>query len=203
MSDKRATYAIGAIVAAFALVIGMVAGSTSLTTISITSQDPMQMSGHVILTLADPDGNIIAYRQTDNIITNVGKNCVADDIFGTTTVGTFLCASAGLPGDFVFIGIGTGFATPQLGDTVLGNEINTRAGEMVEQTAATSSTGALKIIKGTFVLTGEATVNEVALFDSATTGNNNMFSLLEITPVISGGDGDTIKITYEVEVGKP
>lgn len=199
MSDKRTIYAIGAIVAAFALVLGMVAGSTSLTTMSVNSQTPMQMYGHAIITLADPDGNIKAYVQTDNVVTLVGKNCAADDLFGTLTVD--LCAS-GPSGNFVFIGIGTGsVGTPGEGETSLGNEILTRTGTLISDVAASGTAGAEKVIKGTFILGTESTVDEVALFDSNTAGNNNMFSRLVISPVISGGLDDIITITYEVTVG--
>ena len=197
MSDKRITYAIGAIVAVFALVLGTVAGSTSLTTMSV-STDPMQMSGHAIITLADSDGNIKAYRQTDNIVTDVGRNCAADRLFGVNT-GTPLCVG-GVPNEFTFIGIGTGFTgAPELGDTELENEILTRTGALNFDIAAATTTGAIKIIKGTFILGTESTVNEVALFDAVSAGN--MFSLLEISPVISGGLDDIITITYQVIVG--
>ena len=200
MSDKRITYAIGAIVAVFALVLGTVAGSTSLTTMSV-STDPMQISGHAIITLADSDGNIKAYRQTDNIVTDVGRNCAADKLFGVNT-GTAICASGGEPGKFTFIGIGTGFTgSPELGDIELENEILTRTGALNSDIAAATTTGAIKIIKGTFILGTESTVNEVALFDSLAGGSDNMFSLLEISPVISGGLDDIITITYQVIVG--
>lgn len=199
MSDKRTTYAIGAIVAAFALVFGMVAGSTSLTTMSVTSQDPMQMSGHVIITLADSDGYIKAYRQTDNVVTLVGQDCSADRLFGDT--GSPLCP-AGPADEFIFIGIGTGLGGGvDISDTKLGHEILTRTGALGDQTAATTTTGAIKVIKGVFILASAATVDEVGLFDSLPAGNNNMFSHLEISPVIAGGLDDKITITYEVTVG--
>ena len=199
MSDKRATYAIGAIVAAFALVFGMVAGSTALTTMSVSSQDPMQMSGHVIITLADPDGNIKAYHQTDNVVTHVGKDCAADDLFGTLT--TALCADSP-NSNFVFIGIGTGLSlsTIEESNTALGSQLGSRTGALVSDVAATGTAGAEKVIKGTFILGGTATVDEVGLFDG-NIGESNMFSRLAISPVISGGLDDIITITYQVTVG--
>jgi len=199
MSDKRAIYTIGAIVAAFALVLGMVAGSTSLTTMSVSTQEPMRMSGHAIITLADSDGYIKAYRQTDNVVTLIGQDCAADELFGTT--GGDLCPTAG-SNAFIFIGIGTGLGGGvDITDTKLGHEILTRTGALESQSAATTNTGAIKTIVGVFTLGSAATVDEVGLFDSNTAGNNNMFSHLEISPVISGGLDDVITITYEVEVG--
>lgn len=197
MSDKRATYAIGAIVAAFALVLGMVAGSTSLTTMSVSNPDPIQMSGHAIITLADSDGNIKAYRQTDNTVTNNGRDCIADELFGAVTPLCDITSTA----DYTFIAIGTGFTSQFLSETNtdLGSEINTRTGNLESEVAASVSTGTIKTIKGTFTLTDTATVDEVGLFDDATEGN--MFSRLQISPVISGGALDIITITYVVTVG--
>jgi len=201
MSDKRAIYAIGAIVAAFALVFGMVAGSTSLTTMSVASQDPMQMSGHAILTLADADGNIKAYRQTDNVVTENGRDCIADELFGTT--GGDLCASGSTTADYTFIGIGTGLGVFSLDETntSLGNEILTRTGVLSSQQAAAGVTGTIKTITGIFTLGGTATVDEVGLFNSVAGAPSDMFSRLAISPVISGGALDIITITYVVTVG--
>jgi len=205
MSDKRAIYAIGAIVAAFALILGTVAGSTSFTTMSVSNPTPVQMSGHAIITLADADGNIKAYRQTDNVVTNNGRDCVADELFGTTGIDLCDDGVGGAIGgaDFTFIGIGTGLGNFGIeeGNAALGKEINTRTGALDSQSAATTITGAIKTIKGVFTLTGTATVDEVGLFDAAATGESNMFSRLAISPVISGGEFDIITITYVVTVG--
>ena len=199
MSDKRAIYAIGAIVAAFALVLGTVAGSTSFTTMSVSNQSPMQMSGHAIITLADADGNIKAYRQTDNVVTNNGRDCVADELFGFT--GAALCADP-QTNDYTFIGIGTGLGVFSLSETntALGSEILSRTGTLDSQVAASVSTGTIKTIKGVFTLTETATVDEVGLFDDSIS-ESNMFSRLAISPVISGGEFDIITITYVVTVG--
>jgi len=198
MSDKRATYTIGAIVAAFALVIGMVAGSTSLTTISVSSQDPMQMLGHVIITLADPDGNIKAYHQTDNVVTHVGKNCAADELFGSLTG---LCVG-GDPFDFTFIAIGSGLGSLTIDETNtgLGTEISiTRDGTLTAEFAATGTGPAEKDIVGVFILGTTETIDEVGLFDASATGN--MFSRLVIDPAITASTGDKITITYELDIG--
>ena len=201
MSDKRTIYAIGAIVAAFALILGTVAGSTSFTTMSVSNQTPMQMSGHAIITLADADGNIKAYRQTDNVVTNNGRDCIADELFGS--IGGDLCDDPLSGADYTFIGIGTGLGLIALdeGNTVLGGEILTRTGLLDSQSDATTSTGAIKTIKGVFTLTDTETVNEVGLFDAANVAESNMFSRLAISPVISGGALDIITITYIVTVG--
>ena len=202
MSDKRTTYTIGAIVAAFALVIGMVAGSTSLTTISVSSQDPMQMLGHVIITLADPDGNIKAYHQTDNVVTHVGKDCAADELFGISPL-SGLCPG-GLPGTFdkIAIGSGLGSLTIDESNTGLGTEISvTRDGTLTAEFAATGTAPAEKDIVGVFILGTTETIDEVGLFDSGTFESGNMFSRLAIDPAITASTDDKITITYELDVG--
>ena len=200
MSDKRTTYAIGAIVVAFALVLGTVAGSTSLTPISVASQDPMQMTGHVILTLTDADGDIKAYRQTDNIIVHNGMDCSADLLFGDITTG--LCSGESV---WTFIAIGSDNTALDVTDPGLGTEITVstpaRGGTVDAEVPATGSTGAKKTIKQAFVITASDTVEEVGLFDIVTSNGGNMLSRLLISPAIPVLSGDTVTIKYVVEVG--
>ena len=201
MSDKRTTYAIGAIVVAFALVLGTVAGSTSLTPISVTSQDPMQMTGHVILTLTDADGDIKAYRQTDNIIVRNGMDCSADLLFGDET-GTGLCDPAAF---FTSIAIGSSDASVDISQSTLTAEVTSstpaRNGTLSAEVAATVSVGAKKSVEGTFNIGGSFDVKEVGLFDDASSNSGNMFSRILIIPTIPVLSGDTVKITYVVTVG--
>ena len=199
MSDKRTTYAIGAIVVAFALVLGTVAGSTSLTPISVASQDPMQMTGHVILTLTDADGNMKAYRQTDNIIVHAGMDCSADLLFGQTTG---LCSGEAV---WTNIAIGSGDTALDITDFDLDTEITVsnpvRGGTIDAEVAATGAVGAKKTIKQAFAITASDTVKEVGLFDDASSNSGNMLSRLLITPTIPVLSGDTVTIKYVVEVG--
>ncbi len=43
-----------------------------------------QMLGHITLTHTDGYGEIISYRQTDNIIVDIGESCAAKRLFGAT-----------------------------------------------------------------------------------------------------------------------
>jgi len=201
MSDKRATYAIGAIVVAFALVLGTVAGSTSLTPISVASQDPMQMTGHVILTLTDADDNIKAYRQTDNIIVHNGMDCSADLLFGDFSA-PGLCTT---PGFWTFIAIGEDGTALDVTDPGLGTEITTanpgRGGALTAELPAATTVGAKKTVEQAFIIGATGTVKEVGLFDIVTSNGGNMLSRLLITPNIPVLTGDTVTIEYVVEVG--
>jgi len=200
MSDKRTTYAIGAIVVAFALVLGTVAGSTSLTPISVASQDPMQMSGHVILTLTDADGNMKAYRQTDNEIVHDGMDCSADLLFGGISGG--LCSGEST---WTFIAIGSDGSALANTQTGLGTEITVstpaRGGTLDAEQAAATTVGAKKTIKQAFAITATDSIEEVGLFDIVTSNGGNMLSRLLISPTIPVLSGDTVTISYVVEVG--
>ena len=40
--------------------------------------------GHITIVHSDPDGNILSYIQTDNVVGTVGKDCLAQLVFGNT-----------------------------------------------------------------------------------------------------------------------
>ena len=44
--------------------------------------------GHITIVHSDPDGNILAYIQTDNLVAANGKNCMAELIFGEISGGS-------------------------------------------------------------------------------------------------------------------
>lgn len=83
------------------------------------------ITGHVITTHQDADGNILSYRQSDNIILNAGENCVSKRMFSNTTTGTGVCTGANNNG-YRFIAIGNNTAALALTgtNTRLGNELN-------------------------------------------------------------------------------
>ena len=199
MSDKRATYAIGAVAAALALVLGLVTAVPASTV--TTYSTGMGMMGHAEVVLKDKDGNIKGYQQSDNVVVLNGQDCAADLIFGVVTA---LCDSTA--DFFTFIAVGDDSATATDVDTELGNELNglTRTGLLTEDTIAIGGpggTGAMKTIVGTFTLQGDATIAEVGLFDSGTSDFPDMFSHIILGTAISAGDGDTITITYKITVG--
>lgn len=63
-----------------------------------------QIMGHVTMVLTDEDGNVKAYRQTDNAVHDDGFNQIIDDAFGSSA-----CVACELTTtNFSAIGIGTG-----------------------------------------------------------------------------------------------
>src|SRR3990172_6290327 len=131
------------------VIVAGIAGFASLDATSATSLITMQgasdmhetslMIGHVTYEVRGMDGQIKHYFQSDNVITNLGKDCSAVAIFDSDNDETF-CAKNG---DFAYIAIGntTGPAVV-VTDTALRNEMD-RSGliEAGITSASTSSTG--------------------------------------------------------------
>ena len=202
MSDKRATYAIGAVLVGLALVFGLMTAVPSTT--NTVYLNTMGIEGHAEVVLKDADGNIKAYQQSDNVVVLNGQDCAADLLFGAVGTGTELCGTTAE--QFRFIAIGEGTATATDVNTILEAELSTltRTGTLTESAAATTAgdgTGAMKTIVGTFTLVAPTTVAEVGLFDDVANDAPEMFSRIILGTPIGAGTGDTITITYKITVG--
>jgi len=196
MSDKRATYVLGAVAASLALVLGLIT-AVPASTITVNSSS-LDMMGHAIVVLKDMDGNIKAYQQTDNIVPLNGQDCAADLIFGTATATFCIDDNAAV---FTDIEIGSSTIDPAVTDTSLILPIAlARTGNLIGGSPAVAGTGSIKIIEGTFTLGGTETVAEVGLFNGLG-GTADMISRFELDPAITAGFDDTITITYVFEVG--
>lgn len=71
------------------------------------SQEQFGILGHVEYKVMDSSGNVIQYMQGDNIITNDGKSCVGQKMFGTNGKGSCFTDSI-TKNEFNYIGIGNG-----------------------------------------------------------------------------------------------
>ena len=86
MSDRRVKY----IILASVIFVGIVGisqgqGLFELNDVNIvTPASSLSYAGHVTVFLKDPNGNIQAYYQTDNIVMDSGTNCSMDLIFDTS-----------------------------------------------------------------------------------------------------------------------
>ena len=83
---------------------------------SITSVNPLKstagMLGHVTLIATDQNGNIIGYRQTDNVVINHGDDCISDLIFAQSSGVTCTLEAANMY-DNISIGFGVNSNTEQ------------------------------------------------------------------------------------------
>jgi len=213
---------IGAIVAG-------ITGFVSLDAISATSLMTMQgtsdihetglMIGHVTYEVRGMDDQIKHYFQSDNIIVDKGTDCAAVAIFDTAD-GSNVC-TLGTNGGFAFIAIGNSTNPYSLSaplstaedealdvDADFNGEMQRKLGTVDITSADTLGSGAdttVSIVSPAFMFTdlGSAgtKVTQSGLFDSDTTGTNNMFSARDIPPLGTGiavTTTDTLSVTWTI-----
>jgi len=164
--------------------------------------------GHIELVLADSDGNIKQYVQTDNTITEEGLDCLVDSVFGTSGTGT--CANND-PFDVIAIGEGTNGDQPNA--TGLTTELLT--GCFAVAVTPTADTGDLTqrititaVFGGGTAGSGDVdnaacigNITEAGLFSigaPTVTTPTNIFAYQDFT-VISIGTADTLTVTWDID----
>ena len=174
------------------------------------------ITGHVITTLRDSDGNIKEYRQSDNLIVNQGENCVLKMLFsgsGGSGTGTNVCVGQNTAG-FRIIQLGNSSQTVQSSDYKLGGPYNATSGvpSLVPKVATTvtwtnstgsgSGTTAQAVLAATFTSTQTAqqTVSESGLFNSTDDSTNALFARQTFTG-ISMNNGDSLTVQWTINVG--
>jgi len=222
---RQTSLAMFGILFAAAMALGMVSISGFSQPLFVASTDlkavnHMDMMGHITLTATDQDGNILSYIQTDNVIVNVGENCVAESMFNVTTnSATQPCAGIGTQtvpnaanngvadGGFTYIAIGTGsigLGSEGQTNSTLNTELdrikdNSTSVNAAEGTGVNSA--AVVTISEVFTATGISTVNESGLFDSKLlVGNNNMLARQVFTGIPLTA-GDKLTVEWEVTIG--
>ncbi|MDE1725783.1 MAG: hypothetical protein KGH89_00785 [Thaumarchaeota archaeon] len=164
------------------------------------SGEKTSLLGHIIVTVTDSQGHIKAYRQTDNIVTNIGHDCAANLLFGT---GFANCSS---PAVFKYIAVtaatsvGTGTAT----DTTLSGELTTNglartSGTVTANQVATgTTTSAIAQVANTFTYSGTTaqSVAAAGLFDAASTGN--MFAERAFGSAVTLNQNDQLTVQWQI-----
>ena len=163
--------------------------------------------GHVTVIHSDPDGNILSYAQTDNLVANDGKDCMAELIFGGTA-GTACDGTASVFNTIVLFD-GQSFPATMNASGLLGVDI-TASGLAItdgvatptENTAATGAdyvdgTGSLSDIAVTFTAGATQTVDGAALF------NDNDDSVLagQTFSSVTLNNLDTLAVTWTITLG--
>jgi len=228
--NGKSTLALVGVLFAAAMVVGMATTSAFSTPHVIASStivdNQFGMLGHITLTQTDADGNMKSYIQTDNVIVNVGENCVAETLFNVTAGGTDACDGAsnplygiGKPGinneGFSFIAVGnfSAVATPPVAvetDQGLTNENATST--MIRQdgsptlTTPSANLGSSAVVTLSAVFTsdgGISDVDESGIFDEPTfgaPGPGNMLARQTFTN-IQLSDGDQLTVEWEITIG--
>ena len=163
------------------------------------TDDGTKIFGHLEIVARDADGNIKAYRQTDNLVVTNGLEAAAERLFGANHA-----TSSATIDVFDTIGVGTDNTAVVAGDEDLTAQ---RAGKLEDSSVATSGTNGA-IIEVTFPAagsgslqnaTGTSAIVESGLFDSAlnATSASNMFAR-QVFTAINVGESDTLTVTWTI-----
>lgn len=160
------------------------------------------------------EGNLKAYRESDNVVTQTGENCALRLLFTVNQAGTGtgVCTGA-LTEPFVYIAVGTGTTDEDAAQLSLTTELSTLGLSRAPATTLTwnDSTGsegqpgqaAQLTLSKTFSVSGDsASVSEAGLFN-ATSGNANtdgMFARKTFTSV-SVSDGYSLTVSWTISIG--
>lgn len=155
------------------------------------------MLGHVTLTAMDEDGNVVAYRQTDNVVINSGDDCLLEDTFGAATP---CLDTSGLATTDVFddIHIGTASAAFTESSTALGAWNSATAGTVGTATTASANSGASVTVTAAF-FDVNANIAEAALQNGPLSASDKL-ALQQFTPISLGATDDlTIEWTVTID----
>ena len=168
--------------------------------------------GHVTIVHSDPEGNILSYIQTDNAVTNQGKDCAVEHIFSAAGgLANNNCVAAGANDNFDVIGLTNGQsfpfdanATSLNGVELTLNGLAAVAGTVSGNAAAlgtdytASTSGAIVDIANTFTATADAQgVDGAILYNAA---KDSVFAAKEFTAVTLN-DQDTLAVTWTITLG--
>lgn len=143
--------------------------------------EDLQATGQVLIQLLDAAGKVKEEHKVKNLVVSTGKTYIAARMQGTS-----------IPTVMGFMAIGTGTATPAVGNTTLGVE----AGRVA--LASFSSSSNQVTATATFPAgTGTGAITEAGIFNA----NSGGTMLCRTTfPVVNKAAGDSIAITWVVTV---
>ena len=215
MNSKPTIIVLVAAMAVLSGALGMsLTGTFSDQKIGVTNVATGLMTGHLEIEARNADGEIIAYRQTDNEVVDEGEQCILKMLFGSngafgrgeyTSLGNGACTGI-LTGAWDVIAIGTGGGGPAETDVKLTTESTANGGARGVATAKTwgnLTAGIPQIVMSkTFTATGGdiGAVTESGLFNSTTVAGSGMLAR-NIFSAVTLADGDSITITWTFKVG--
>lgn len=179
---------------------GLAAFSTGLfadSTTKSTLDSAAYMTGHLKLTAYDENGNVKAYRQTDNIVLNKGDDCMAELIFDNT--GTDQCTQEQLF-DVVHIGTGSDGSTSEGDAPPLPITCTTSINATTSAVTAASGTGGSQTLLTAAFNNVGANIDEAALKDSVACGGGNALAYQQFTEIPLGANDDlTVEWTITID----
>lgn len=169
------------------------------------------MNGHLELVVKDADGQIKAYRQSDNAITTKAENCVAKLLFKGPSSGTGAGCTGAITNPFTYIAVGTGTGSETNTNTDLGTELASSGLSRAlattvtitnSTTGGTGSSSASVSISKSFSVSGTQTVTEAGLFnDTLANANTDAMFARKVFSGVTVNNGDTLTVTWTINIG--
>ena len=181
-----------AIIALSAITVIMATNySEELGTYSLKSQ--AGLVGHLTLTAYDDNGNVIAYRQTDNVVLDTGDDCISELIFPVTTG-----LQCGGTTQFDRVYIGTGDSSGATEGSIALVTPNAQTGfASAAMTPASGGNGADTLITANFFNVG-ATIQEASIQESSSTASDAL--AIQSFSAIPLGASDDLTIQWTVTI---
>jgi hypothetical protein len=139
--------------------------------------DGLELKGHVTAVLRDELGDVKQTVETDNLITNAGRNAIVERL--DSSPGT---------SQPTHMAIGTGTNAAAAGDTALQTELDRNA-----LTSNTSSANVLTMVGDWAAGDGTGAITEAGVLNAASTGT---LYARAVFSVINKAAGDTLQITW-------
>jgi len=157
--------------------------------------------GHIEITAKDKDGNIQAYRQTDNLVVSNGLNATINQLFANSLQTT----SSATVNKFNFVGVGTGATAAASTDLGLGTQRSNKVSGTVTAITASGGSGMGAQIVGNWAAnrlqngSGTSAITEAGLFDAFAnaTGSSNMYARQTFS-AINVAAADTLQVTWKI-----
>ena len=207
-----------ALTAVIVVAIGLTGFNLIDSSISQPSEDIEAMGeiglfmGHITLVHKDPQGNILSYIQTDNIVSNEGKDCSLELIFGASGS----CTAASATDKFDTIGLTNGQSFPHNTNATGSNGLNTgtndlqgngldpAVGAIQNDVAAigtgygaSSTGGKIDVFKQFTAAIDTLNVDGAILYNTA---KDMLFAAQTFSPVVLNTD-DTLDVTWTITLG--
>ena len=166
--------------------------------------DPGLITGHVTATLKDGDGNIVAYRQTDNKIVNRGLDMLANQLFGNGSTTATLANNGGTI-KAMALGEGSDGVTVNDGDTDLISRVNlgscnNRTATFSESTAVTGTDRVSMIANVTFQGSAgcNAGIDEAGLFSNIDGAKSGDMFARQAFSAVTVGTADSLTLNWDI-----
>ncbi len=143
--------------------------------------------GRLWLTAYDAQGNVKARRYAENLVVNAGlawlAGCLTGDSIGPTLM--------------KYLAVGTGAVAATDVDTLLGNEIETRATCTQSRVTTDASNDTYQVV-GTVTMTGTRALTEAGIFNTSTASTATLLCR-QVFTVINLVVTDTLAITWKLD----